>query len=165
MPHLRFPDPAASGSLPNTSRLSHKERNFQQGWDNLTQKMTSKCKFQRQGKKKRHTFRKGKGHMIVARTAVIFINYYALHQIACFLFSVKKGGAGASPARKMVGSAGFQPVLFRVRAAHPLLRWRRGSKCFDFLLFTGYRLLATGYFSVHCSLLTISTTLPRQPSR
>ena len=31
VPLCRLPPPAASGSLPNDSRLSHRERNFQQG--------------------------------------------------------------------------------------------------------------------------------------
>jgi hypothetical protein len=46
-----------------------------------------------------------------------FFNYRVLHQVVCFLFSVKKAGAGASLAQQKIGSAGFQPVPFRVRTA------------------------------------------------
>jgi len=48
-----------------------------------------------------------------------FFNYRVFPQVVCFLFSVKKAGASASLAQQNIGSAGFQPVLFRVRTAHP----------------------------------------------
>ena len=57
-----------------------------------------------------------------------FFNYRVLHQVVCFQFSVKKAGAGASPAQQNNGSAGFQPVPFRVRTAHRLKHVARAGK-------------------------------------
>ena len=50
-----------------------------------------------------------------------FLNYRLLPQVVCFLFSVKKAGAGPSLAQQNIGSAGFQPVPFRVLTAPHLM--------------------------------------------
>ena len=72
----------------------------------------------------------GKDHGAGADDGGDFFNNRVLHQVVCFLFSVKRGEQAPRLLRKIlvtqasslcIGSAGFQPVPFSVRPAHHLM--------------------------------------------